>query len=80
MMVQVIMDPIGARALACPRRSASRGAAGSTCRRTTISGISQKFPGEHGNCCMQRLTLVGWGQGGGFIRTNAEEAEDAELA
>jgi ribonuclease G len=83
-MVQVIKDPIGTKGRACPPRSASPGGCWCSCRRTTTSASRRKSLGR-ARCAARPLqALVGTkekGGGGGFIlRTNGEDASDAELA
>jgi ribonuclease G len=84
LMVQVIKDPIGTKgARLSRRRSASPAACWCSCRRTTTSACRRRYrPDQRERCVAPALVQARTGDmGGGFIlRTNGEDASDAELA
>ncbi|MFD0667492.1 ribonuclease G [Ramlibacter sp. MAHUQ-53] len=85
MMVQVIKDPIGTKGARLSTQVSIAGRLLVFLPQDDHLGVSQKIPLQQREALRQRLVaLVGTretGGGGGFIlRTNAEDASDAELA
>ena len=72
--------PIGTRARGCRPRSALQADCWCFCPRIRV-GVSQKIPAQQRETLRNRLLALTADLGGGFIlRTNAEDASDAELA
>jgi ribonuclease G len=85
LMVQVIKDPIGTKGARLSTQISIAGRLLVFLPQDDHVGVSQKIPPEQRDALRQRLQrLVGdasTGGGGGFIlRTNGEDASDAELA
>jgi len=85
LMVQVIKDPIGTKGARLSTQISIAGRLLVFLPQDDHVGVSQKIPGEQRDALRARLhQLVGTpatGGGGGFIlRTNGEDASDAELA
>ena len=85
LMVQVIKDPIGTKGARLSTQVSVAGRLLVFLPQDDHVGVSQKIPFDERNALRTRLTaLVGdkaSGGGGGFIlRTNGEDASDAELA
>ena len=85
LMVQVIKDPIGTKGARLSTQISIAGRLLVFLPQDDHVGVSQKIPGEQRDSLRARLhQLVGTpatGGGGGFIlRTNGEDASDAELA
>lgn len=85
LLVQVIKDPIGSKGARLSTQISIAGRLLVFLPQDDHVGVSQKIPGDQRDALRARLTaLVGTpetGGGGGFIlRTNGEEASDAELA
>lgn len=81
LMVQVIKDPIGTKGARLSSQISIAGRLLVFLPQDDHVGVSQKIPSDQREALRARLqTLVG-PQGGGFIlRTNGEDATDAELA
>jgi ribonuclease G len=85
LLVQVIKDPIGSKGARLSTQVSIAGRLLVYLPQDDHVGVSQKIPGEQRDALRARLvSLVGTpeaGGGGGFIlRTNGEDASDAELA
>ncbi len=84
LMVQVLKDPIGTKGARLTAQISIAGRLLVFLPQDRHIGVSQKIPHEQREALRQRLvrlTQVGTDNPGGFIlRTNAEDAEDEELA
>ena len=81
LMVQVIKDPIGTKGARLSTQISIAGRMLVFLPQDDHVGVSQKIPLEQRAALRQRLQALVGPQGGGFIlRTNGEEATDAELA
>ncbi|NBS48444.1 MAG: Rne/Rng family ribonuclease, partial [Betaproteobacteria bacterium] len=81
LMVQVIKDPIGTKGARLSTQVSIAGRMLVFLPQDDHVGVSQKIPLEQRAALRQRLQALVGPQGGGFIlRTNGEEATDAELA
>ncbi|MFM8611067.1 MAG: ribonuclease G [Burkholderiaceae bacterium] len=81
LMVQVIKDPIGTKGARLSTQISLAGRFLVFLPQDDHVGVSQKIPPEQRDALRQRLQALVGEQGGGFIlRTNAEDASDAELA
>lgn len=81
LMVQVIKDPIGTKGARLSTQISIAGRMLVYLPQDDHVGISQKIPPDQREALRQRLQHLIGPQGGGFIlRTNGEEATDAELA
>ncbi len=81
LMVQVIKDPIGTKGARLSTQISIAGRLLVFLPQDDHIGISQKIPLEQREDLRKRMTELSGGQGGGFIlRTNGEDASDAELA
>ncbi len=82
LMVQVIKDPIGTKGARLSAQISIAGRLLVFLPQDDHVGISQKIPAEQRNALRSRVqALLGEGSTGGFIlRTNGEDATDAELA
>src|SRR4051812_14633296 len=80
-MVQVIKDPIGTKGARLSTQVSIAGRLLVFLPQDDHVGVSQKIPSMQRDALRARLaTLVGADGGGFILRTNAEEATDAELA
>ena len=81
LMVQVIKDPIGSKGARLSTQVSIAGRMLVFLPQDDHIGVSQKIPAEQRESLRQRMQTLSQGEGGGFIlRTNAEDASDAELA
>jgi ribonuclease G len=81
LMVQVIKDPIGTKGARLSTQISVAGRLLVFLPQDDHVGISQKIPPEQREALRQRMHRLAGTQGGGFIlRTNGEDATDAELA
>ena len=81
LMVQVIKDPIGSKGARLSTQVSIAGRMLVFLPQDDHVGVSQKIPLQQRAALRQRLLAVVGAQGGGFIlRTNGEEATDAEFA
>ncbi len=81
LMVQVIKDPIGTKGARLSTQISIAGRLLVFLPQDDHIGVSQKIPQDLRDALRSRLQALAGSQGGGFIlRTNAEEAADAELA
>ena len=81
LMVQVIKDPIGTKGARLSTQISIAGRLLVFLPQDDHVGISQKIPPEQRDALRRRLAGLIGEQGGGFIlRTNGEDATDAELA
>ena len=81
LMVQVIKDPIGTKGARLSSQISIAGRLLVFLPQDDHIGVSQKIPTEQRESLRKRLQALAGPQGGGFIlRTNGEEATDAELA
>ena len=81
LMVQVIKDPIGTKGARLSTQISIAGRLLVFLPQDDHIGISQKIPSDQREALRRRLTQLVGEPGGGFIlRTNGEEASDAELA
>ncbi len=81
LMVQVIKDPIGTKGARLSSQISIAGRLLVFLPQDDHIGVSQKIPTEQREALRKRLQSLAVPQGGGFIlRTNGEEATDAELA
>jgi ribonuclease G len=79
--VQVIKDPIGTKGARLSTQVSVAGRLLVFLPQDDHVGVSQKIPGAQRDALRARLqTLVGPGGGGFILRTNGEDASDAELA
>jgi ribonuclease G len=80
-MVQVIKDPIGTKGARLSTQVSIAGRLLVFLPQDDHVGVSQKIPSEQRDALRSRLQALVGKEGGGFIlRTNAEDASDAELA
>jgi ribonuclease G len=80
-MVQVIKDPIGTKGARLSTQVSIAGRLLVFLPQDDHVGVSQKIPAEQRDALRARLQALVGKEGGGFIlRTNAEDASDAELA
>ena len=80
-MVQVIKDPIGTKGARLSTQVSVAGRLLVFLPQDDHVGVSQKIPAEQRDALRLRLQALVGEQGGGFIlRTNGEDASDAELA
>ncbi|MES2940210.1 MAG: ribonuclease G [Pseudomonadota bacterium] len=81
LMVQVIKDPIGTKGARLSSQISIAGRLLVFLPQDDHIGISQKIPADQREALRNRLTALAGEGGGGFIlRTNGEDASDAELA
>ncbi|TFZ05091.1 ribonuclease G [Ramlibacter rhizophilus] len=81
LMVQVIKDPIGTKGARLSTQISVAGRLLVFLPQDDHVGVSQKIPNGQRDALRARLqALVGPGGGGFILRTNAEDASDAELA
>ena len=81
LMVQVIKDPIGTKGARLSTQISLAGRLLVFLPQDDHLGVSQKIPLEQREALRQRLQALVGDAGGGFIlRTNGEDASDAELA
>ena len=81
LMVQVIKDPIGSKGARLSTQISIAGRLLVFLPQDDHIGVSQKIPLAQREELRSRMQSLCGGQGGGFIlRTNAEDASDAELA
>ena len=81
LMVQVIKDPIGTKGARLSTQVSVAGRLLVFLPQDDHVGVSQKIPAEQRDALRLRLQALVGEQGGGFIlRTNGEDASDAELA
>ena len=81
LMVQVLKDPIGSKGARLTAQISIAGRLLVFLPQDNHIGVSQKIPGNQRDELRARMQQLVGGQGGGFIlRTNAEDANDAELA
>jgi ribonuclease G len=81
LMVQVIKDPIGTKGARLSTQISIAGRLLVFLPQDDHIGVSQKIPGAQRDALRARLTRLAGPDGGGFIlRTNGEDASDAELA
>jgi len=81
LMVQVIKDPIGTKGARLSTQVSIAGRLLVFLPQDDHVGVSQKIPAEQRDELRARLQALVGEQGGGFIlRTNGEDASDAELA
>jgi ribonuclease G len=81
LMVQVIKDPIGTKGARLSTQISVAGRLLVFLPQDDHLGVSQKIPSEQRDALRARLQALVGGEGGGFIlRTNGEDATDAELA
>lgn len=81
LMVQVIKDPIGTKGARLSTQISIAGRLLVFLPQDDHVGVSQKIPAEQREALRKRLTrLVGEAGGGFILRTNGEDASDAELA
>jgi ribonuclease G len=80
-MVQVIKDPIGTKGARLSTQISIAGRLLVFLPQDDHVGVSQKIPPDQRDALRSRLSALVGKEGGGFIlRTNAEDASDAELA
>ncbi|MES2910377.1 MAG: ribonuclease G [Pseudomonadota bacterium] len=80
-MVQVLKDPIGTKGARLTAQVSIAGRLLVFLPQDNHIGVSQKIPARQREDLRQRLQLLSGESGGGFIlRTNAEDASDAELS
>jgi ribonuclease G len=80
-MVQVIKDPIGTKGARLSTQISIAGRMLVFLPQDDHVGVSQKIPPDQRDALRARVqALVGKGGGGFILRTNAEDASDAELA
>src|SRR3954470_13749172 len=80
-MVQVIKDPIGTKGARLSTQVSIAGRLLVFLPQDDHLGVSQKIPHEQREALRNRLQALAGKEGGGFIlRTNGEDATDAELA
>jgi ribonuclease G len=80
-MVQVIKDPIGTKGARLSTQVSIAGRLLVFLPQDDHVGVSQKIPSDQRDALRARLQALVGKEGGGFIlRTNAEDASDAELA
>ncbi len=80
-MVQVLKDPIGTKGARLTAQVSIAGRLLVFLPQDNHIGVSQKIPARQREDLRQRLQLLSGESGGGFIlRTNAEDATDAELS
>ena len=80
-MVQVLKDPIGSKGARLTAQISIAGRLLVFLPQDNHIGVSQKIPAKQREDLRQRMTLLSGDQGGGFIlRTNGEDATDAELS
>jgi ribonuclease G len=81
LMVQVIKDPIGTKGARLSTQISIAGRLLVFLPQDDHVGVSQKIPAEQRDGLRQRLQMLAGEPAGGFIlRTNGEDATDAELA
>jgi ribonuclease G len=81
LMVQVIKDPIGTKGARLSTQISIAGRLLVFLPQDDHLGVSQKIPAEQRDALRARLQQLVGEQGGGFIlRTNGEDASDAELS
>ena len=81
LMVQVIKDPIGTKGARLSTQISIAGRMLVFLPQDDHIGVSQKIPAEQREALRQRMQVLAGSEGGGFIlRTNAEDATDAELS
>jgi ribonuclease G len=81
LLVQVIKDPIGTKGARLSTQISVAGRQLVFLPQDKHLGVSQKIPVDQRDALRQRLQqLVGTGGGGFILRTNAEDASDAELS
>jgi len=81
LMVQVIKDPIGTKGARLSTQISIAGRLLVFLPQDDHIGVSQKIPPEQRDKLRMRLQNLAGSQGGGFIlRTNGEDASDAELS
>jgi ribonuclease G len=81
LMVQVIKDPIGTKGARLSSQISIAGRLLVFLPQDDHIGVSQKIPSDQREALRSRLTrLVGTAGGGFILRTNGEDASDAELA
>jgi ribonuclease G len=81
LMVQVIKDPIGTKGARLSTQISIAGRLLVFLPQDDHVGVSQKIPSDQREALRRRLTdLVGPAGGGFILRTNGEDASDAELA
>ena len=81
LMVQVIKDPIGTKGARLSTQISIAGRMLVFLPQDDHIGVSQKIPAQQRESLRQRVQKLAQDEGGGFIlRTNAEDASDAELA
>lgn len=81
LMVQVIKDPIGTKGARLSTQTSIAGRLLVFLPQDDHIGISQKIPADQREDLRARLLALSAGQSGGFIlRTNGEDATDAELS
>ena len=81
LMVQVIKEPIGTKGARLSTQISIAGRLLVFLPQDDHIGVSQKIPSGQRNELRERLVQLAGTQGGGFIlRTNGEDANDAELA
>ena len=81
LMVQVIKDPIGTKGARLSTQISVAGRLLVFLPQDDHLGVSQKIPAEQRDALRSRLQVLAGKEGGGFIlRTNGEDASDAELA
>ncbi|MGQ0708569.1 MAG: ribonuclease G [Rhodoferax sp.] len=81
LMVQVIKDPIGTKGARLSTQISIAGRLLVFLPQDNHIGISQKIPPEQRDALRQRMqALAGEGGGGFILRTNGEDASDAELS
>ena len=80
-MVQVLKDPIGSKGARLTAQISIAGRLLVFLPQDNHIGVSQKIPAKQRDDLRQRMALLSGDQGGGFIlRTNGEDATDAELS
>jgi ribonuclease G len=80
LMVQVLKDPMGSKGARLSTQISIAGRMLVFLPQDDHIGVSQKIPVEQREQLRTRVQALGGGEGGGFIlRTNAEDASDAEL-
>jgi ribonuclease G len=81
LMVQVIKDPIGTKGARLSTQISIAGRLLVFLPQDDHVGVSQKIPSDQRDALRSRLQALVGSEGGGFIlRTNGEDASDAELA
>ncbi|HET8744510.1 MAG TPA: ribonuclease E/G, partial [Ramlibacter sp.] len=81
LMVQVIKDPIGTKGARLSTQISIAGRLLVFLPQDDHVGVSQKIPADQREALRRRLNKLVGAEGGGFIlRTNGEDASDAELA